>query len=75
MNLGITTLSKTCDCSSSYINNNSNVTSIFSWAMKLFRVIPLFRKNEPKDLANFRPIFSLRYFSKIFIKKSFYVRQ
>ena len=43
-------------------------TGIFPEAMKLSKVIPLFKKNDTKDLANYRPISLLTSFSKLFGK-------
>ena len=43
-------------------------TGIFPEAMKLSKVIPLFKKNDTKDLANYRPISLLTSFSKLFEK-------
>ena len=50
------------------IINQMLSTGIFPEAMKLSKVIPLFKNNDTKDLANYRPISLSTSSSKLFEK-------
>ena len=49
----------------SYLVNLSFTTGEFPNLCKIAKVIPLFKKGDPLDCSNYRPIYSLSTFSKI----------
>ena len=49
----------------SYLVNLSFTTREFPNLCKIANVIPLFKKGDPLDCSNYRPIYSLSTFSKI----------
>lgn len=51
-----------------WIINNSISNGIFPHALKLAVVTPVYKKSDPSDLKNFRPISVLPSFSKVFEK-------
>jgi len=52
----------------SYVFNLSLVQGTFTSCFKTAKVIPIFKKGDPKNIANYRPISLLPYFSKILEK-------
>lgn len=52
----------------SEIVNCSFNTGIFPSALKIAKVVPIFKRGERSDVANYRPISVLPYFAKIFEK-------
>ena len=49
-----------------HIINNSIQEGVFPSALKLARVVPLFKSGDSNQITNFRPISVLTFFSKIF---------
>ena len=50
------------------ISNQILSTGIFPDALKLSKVVPIFKKGNTKDMSNYRPNSLLTSFSKIFDK-------
>ena len=46
---------------------------IFPTSLKIAKVVPIFKKGNRKDVANYRPIAILSVFDKI-ITKAFFIR-
>ena len=55
----------------SKIINISFITGVFPQLCKTAKVIPIFKKDDPLNVKNYRPISLLPIFSKIFDKKQF----
>ena len=49
--------------------NDSLKTAIFPDELKLAEVIPLFRKNDPSDKTNYRPVSLISHISKVSERK------
>ena len=56
-----------------HINNASLSTGVFPDALKLAKIVPIFKNGDKKIVSNYRPISVLSSFSKIF-EKIMYVR-
>ena len=48
--------------------NKSFTEGIFPVELKLARVVPIFKAGDPTQIANYRPISVLTFFSKVFEK-------
>jgi len=55
----------------SHLINNSLETGIFPNALKISKVIPIFKTGDQNILSNYRPISLLPVFSKVFEKVIF----
>jgi len=55
----------------SHLINNYLETGIFPSALKLSKVIPIFKTGDQNILSNYRPILLLQVFSKVFDKDIF----
>jgi Notch-like protein len=53
-----------------YICNKSVVSGTFPTPLKYFIAKPLFKKNDKKNMTNYRPISLLTSFSKVFEKRN-----
>ena len=51
-----------------YLINKSFSEGIFPTELKLARVVPILKAGDPMLLTNYRPIYILTFFSKIFEK-------
>ena len=51
-----------------YLINESLTFGVFLYELKLASVVPIFKSGDPSLLTNYRPIFVLSFFSKIFEK-------
>ena len=51
-----------------YLINTSFTEGIFPVKLKLARVVPIFKAGDPTQIANYRPISVLTFFSKVFEK-------
>src|SRR6266516_5294524 len=49
-----------------YIFNLSLTSGIFPSALKIAKVIPIYKKGSHSNLANYRPLSLLKFFSKVF---------
>ena len=48
--------------------NRSFSTSIFPSKLKIAKIVPIFKKGDPQEVSNYRPISFLPIFSKIYEK-------
>ena len=51
-----------------YLINKSFTDGIFPVELKLARVVPILKAGDPSQIANYRPISVLTFFSKVFEK-------
>ena len=51
-----------------YLTNESLTSGVFLYELKLASVVPIYKSGDPSLLTNYRPIFVLSFFSKIFEK-------
>ena len=61
-------LSLSCIISLIYVCNKSLLKSIFPTRLKFSQIIPILKKGKKSEISNYRPIFLLTSFSKIFEK-------
>ena len=54
-----------------YLINRSFIEGVFPEELKLARVVPFLKAGDPSQIANYRPIYVLTFFSKVF-EKSMY---
>ena len=48
--------------------NRSFAEGVFSEELKLARVVSILKAGDPSQIANYRPIYVLTFFSKVFEK-------
>ena len=51
-----------------YLINRSFTEGVFPEELKLARVVPILKAGDPSQIANYRPISVLTFFSKVFEK-------
>ena len=51
-----------------YLINRSFTKGVFPEELKLARVVPILKAGDPSQIADYRPISVLKFFSKVFEK-------